>query len=132
VTGAVPDTRTYLWNSAVAVAPLLTCRGVQNKVLEAVAAGLPAVVTPAVADGLPKEVLPACTICASPEAFAGAIVALQRRSAAERRAIAARADVRSLAWPRRTSQVLEIVEEARLAARHQRRALGHLKLVAQG
>jgi sugar transferase (PEP-CTERM/EpsH1 system associated) len=59
VTGEVPDIRRYLWRAAVSVAPLLTARGVQNKVLEAVAAGLPAVVTPAVWDGLPAEVLPA-------------------------------------------------------------------------
>ena len=56
VTGTVPDVRPYLWRAAVAVAPLDTARGVQNKVLEAVAAGLPAVVTPAVYDGLPDAV----------------------------------------------------------------------------
>src|SRR5262249_9214108 len=49
VTGAVPDVRPYLWSSAVSVAPLLTARGVQMKVLEAVGAGLPAVITSAVA-----------------------------------------------------------------------------------
>jgi len=36
--------REHLWNSAVSVAPLLTARGLQNKVLEALAAGLPVVV----------------------------------------------------------------------------------------
>src|SRR5256885_2057642 len=51
VTGTVPDVRPFLWKSAVAVAPLMTARGIQNKVLEAVASGLPTVVTPAVAQG---------------------------------------------------------------------------------
>ncbi len=64
VTGAVPDVRPYLWRAAVAVAPLETARGVQNKVLEAVAAGLPAVVTPAVFEGLPDAVRPACRVAA--------------------------------------------------------------------
>jgi sugar transferase (PEP-CTERM/EpsH1 system associated) len=53
IVGAVPDVAPYLWKAAVSVAPLLTARGVQNKVLEAVAAGLPTVVTPVVAEGLP-------------------------------------------------------------------------------
>src|SRR6185295_6727113 len=60
VTGAVPDMRPYLWRSAAAVAPLFLARGVQNKVLEAAAAGLPSVVTPAVRNGLPPEVSGAC------------------------------------------------------------------------
>src|SRR3954468_16751037 len=47
VTGQVPDIRPYLWQSAVAIAPLFEARGVQNKVLEAAAAGLPSVVTSA-------------------------------------------------------------------------------------
>ena len=60
VTGTVPDVRPYLWRAAVAAAPLQIARGIQNKVLEAVAAGLPCVVTPQVAEGLPREVVPAC------------------------------------------------------------------------
>jgi len=39
VTGTVPDVRPYLRNAAVAVAPLRVARGVQNKVLEAMAMG---------------------------------------------------------------------------------------------
>ncbi len=53
------DVKPYLWDAAVATAPLWTARGIQNKVLEAVAAGLPCVVVPPVAEGLPPEVAPA-------------------------------------------------------------------------
>src|SRR5690606_7643252 len=60
VTGSVPDVRPYLWDARVAIAPLFTARGVQNKVLEALAAGLPVVTTPAVADGLPGPARSGC------------------------------------------------------------------------
>ena len=43
VTGWVPDTRPYLDSAEVCVAPLRVARGVQNKLLEALAMGLPCV-----------------------------------------------------------------------------------------
>ena len=76
VTGAVPDVRAHLWRSAVAVAPLAIARGVQNKVLEAVAAGLPCVVTPAVFEGLPEAARPACRSAADARSFADALVSV--------------------------------------------------------
>jgi sugar transferase (PEP-CTERM/EpsH1 system associated) len=99
VTGTVPDVRTYLWDAAVTVAPLHTARGIQNKVLEGVAAGLPAVVTPAVYDGLPEPVRPACLVASSAEAFAAAIVELLR-SPDERRRRVASAPLGLLSWDR--------------------------------
>jgi sugar transferase (PEP-CTERM/EpsH1 system associated) len=52
VTGRVPDVRPYLRHAKVAVAPLRVARGVQNKVLEAMAMGLPVVTTRECAKGL--------------------------------------------------------------------------------
>lgn len=46
VVGPVPDVRPYLAAASVAVAPLRVARGVQNKVLEAMAMGKPVVATP--------------------------------------------------------------------------------------
>ncbi|WP_313950410.1 TIGR03087 family PEP-CTERM/XrtA system glycosyltransferase [Accumulibacter sp.] len=43
VTGTVPDVRPYLRHAAVVVAPLRLARGVQNKVLEAMAMAMPVV-----------------------------------------------------------------------------------------
>lgn len=43
VTGSVDDVRPWLQHAAVAVAPLRLARGIQNKVLEAMAAGVPVV-----------------------------------------------------------------------------------------
>ena len=52
VTGTVKDIRPYLAHAGVAVAPLRIARGVQNKVLEAMAMAKPAVVTPQALDGI--------------------------------------------------------------------------------
>jgi polysaccharide biosynthesis protein PslH len=45
VTGTVKDIRPFLWRSTVAVVPLIYGAGVQNKILEAMAVGLPVVTT---------------------------------------------------------------------------------------
>ena len=47
VTGRVPDTRPYLDGAEVFVAPLRMARGIQNKLLEALAMGLPCVASTA-------------------------------------------------------------------------------------
>src|SRR5260370_35032422 len=47
VTGWVPDARPYLDRAEIFVAPLRMARGVQNKLLRALAMGLPWVVSPA-------------------------------------------------------------------------------------
>jgi sugar transferase (PEP-CTERM/EpsH1 system associated) len=52
VTGSVPDVRPYLWRSAVMVAPLAIARGTQNKILEAMASGVPVVTSSAAAGGV--------------------------------------------------------------------------------
>ncbi|MFB0935687.1 MAG: TIGR03087 family PEP-CTERM/XrtA system glycosyltransferase [Propionivibrio sp.] len=44
VTGTVPDVRPYLRHASIVVAPLRVARGIQNKVLEAMAMGQPVVV----------------------------------------------------------------------------------------
>jgi sugar transferase (PEP-CTERM/EpsH1 system associated) len=51
VTGFVPDVRPYLVG-AVSIAPIRVSCGVQNKVLEALAAGSPVIASPNVAEGL--------------------------------------------------------------------------------
>ena len=112
VTGRVEDMRPYLWRSAVAVAPIFQSRGVQNKVLEAAAAGLPSVVTRTVGDGLPHQVLPACRIADTADAFAAAVIELLSLSPGARRREAARAALPSLGWQTRLAPLMSIIERA--------------------
>jgi sugar transferase (PEP-CTERM/EpsH1 system associated) len=52
VTGRVPDVRPYLAHAAAVAAPLRLARGVQNKVLEAMAMARPVVATAQAAEGI--------------------------------------------------------------------------------
>lgn len=117
VTGEVPDVRPYLWNAAVATAPLQVARGVQTKVLEAVSAGLPAIVTPAVAGGLPADILPACHVVdASPDAFAEAIVHGLGRTPQDRRVLVDAIDFSGLSWEHRLEPLVTLLEAAARSA----------------
>lgn len=81
VIGPVPDVRPWLWQSRVSVSPMRIARGVQNKVLEAFAAGTPVIASNEAITGIaatPQEhFLPART----PEEWADAVLALLHDSA---------------------------------------------------
>jgi sugar transferase (PEP-CTERM/EpsH1 system associated) len=55
VWGEVPDVRSFLAGADLVLAPLTIARGIQNKVLEAMAMARPVVLTPAAATGIPGE-----------------------------------------------------------------------------
>lgn len=112
VTGAVPDVRPELWGAAVATAPLHLARGVQNKVLEAVAAGLPCVITSAVREGLPELILPACFVADTTQDFASQIIDCLRKTPVERLAIT-QVDLSGLAWTKRLQPLLALLAETR-------------------
>jgi sugar transferase (PEP-CTERM/EpsH1 system associated) len=65
VTGTVPDVRPYLQHAAVVVAPLRLARGIQNKVLEAMAMARPVVAATACVEAIAatpgQHLLPALT-----------------------------------------------------------------------
>lgn len=114
VTGQVERVQPYLWDAAVAVAPIQMARGVQNKVLEALAAGVPAVVSEAVAAGLPPSVVErGCLVADDPEAFGHAVVSVLGRSAFSRRAMADAAEVGVLSWECQLAPIRRIVAPAR-------------------
>jgi sugar transferase (PEP-CTERM/EpsH1 system associated) len=76
VTGGVPDVRPYLSRASVSVAPLRVARGLQNKVLEAMAMGLPVVTTPEILDSIEATEANGVRAADDPEQFASAIIAL--------------------------------------------------------
>jgi sugar transferase (PEP-CTERM/EpsH1 system associated) len=70
VTGTVPDTRPYLAHAALAVAPLRIARGIQNKVLEAMAMSKPVIVSPEALEGIKAEPGRELLLAADARAFA--------------------------------------------------------------
>jgi glycosyltransferase involved in cell wall biosynthesis len=73
VTGEVADVRTWLAAADIVVATLRIARGVQNKVLEAMAMARPVVASPAAFEGIEAEPGRDLIVAVSPEAQARAI-----------------------------------------------------------
>jgi sugar transferase (PEP-CTERM/EpsH1 system associated) len=78
VTGRVPDTRPYLDRAEVFVAPLRMARGVQNKLLEAAAMGLPCVASSAAWRGTVIADGDGILVKDDPREFAGLVLRLLR------------------------------------------------------
>ena len=76
VTGAVPDVRGWLAAADVVVAPLRIARGIQNKVLEAMAMARPVLASPQAAEGIDARDGEHLLIAADPAQEAGKILAL--------------------------------------------------------
>lgn len=76
VTGSVPDVRPYILRSAAMVAPLNIARGTQNKILEAMAMGVPVVTSPAGAGGVDAQDEEHFLVGDRPEAYAAACLRL--------------------------------------------------------
>jgi sugar transferase (PEP-CTERM/EpsH1 system associated) len=100
----VPDVRPYLAAADLAIAPLRIARGIQNKVLEALAMGKAVVASPPAAVGLEASEAEGLVVARSPADWVAALrrLALSSHTAAGRdRAIAARAwVVNHYSWPR--------------------------------
>ena len=75
VTGTVPDVRPFLRQAALVVVPLRIARGMQNKVLEAMASGIPVVATPGTIEAFNSAEIPV-RVASNPEEFADAITSL--------------------------------------------------------
>jgi glycosyltransferase involved in cell wall biosynthesis len=78
VTGFVKDVEPYLLGATVCVVPLRIARGVQNKVLEAMAAGCAIVATHEAAAGLRVASGDQLLLASAPRRFADAVVELIR------------------------------------------------------
>ena len=73
VTGRVADVRPYLAHASCVVAPLHIARGLQNKVLEAMAMARPIVSTPAACEGLSAKAGRDLLLAETADAFANAV-----------------------------------------------------------
>ena len=107
VTGTVPDVRPYLAHAAVVVAPLRIARGVQNKVLEAMAMGRPVVASAACAGGIDATPGAEFAVAATAPEYVEQIVGLlDDPSRAEAMGAAARRRVlERYSWDARLSQI---------------------------
>jgi sugar transferase (PEP-CTERM/EpsH1 system associated) len=76
VTGTVPDVRPLVRGTAVNVAPLNIARGTQNKILEAMAMGVPVVASAVAAGGVDAVPGRHLLTASTPEEYADAIVRL--------------------------------------------------------
>jgi sugar transferase (PEP-CTERM/EpsH1 system associated) len=83
VTGRVDDVRPYIQHAVVALAPMRIARGVQNKVLEAMAMGKPTVVTPQGLEGIDAEDEKEVLVAADAAGFVDAIVSVLQGERAE-------------------------------------------------
>ena len=107
VTGTVPDVRPYLQHAAVVVAPLRLARGVQNKVLEAMAMARPVVTATTCALALTATVGRDLLVADEPADYAEAISRLLQSPAlaAELGAAARRCVLDQYSWPARLASL---------------------------
>tara|TARA_R110002126_G_scaffold10245_14_gene46492 strand:+ start:755 stop:1981 length:1227 start_codon:yes stop_codon:yes gene_type:complete len=78
VTGSVSDVRPYLVAAAAMVAPLNIARGTQNKILEAMAMGVPVVASSQAAGGIDAVLHKHFLVADTPSEYASALVKLMR------------------------------------------------------
>ena len=117
VTGSVPDVRPHVRSSALMVAPLAIARGTQNKILEAMAMGVPVVTSRAAAGGVDADAESHFLVADSAADIAQAVLRIVENPAERARlALAGRARMLSHhAWPRSMQRLDDIIETCRRA-----------------
>jgi sugar transferase (PEP-CTERM/EpsH1 system associated) len=113
VTGSVPDVRPHVRASALMVAPLAIARGTQNKILEAMAMGVPVVTSSAAAGGVDAQPGQHLLVADTAEEIAQAVLRVVEQPA-ERARLAIEGRARMLshhAWPRSMQRLDRIIEE---------------------
>ena len=120
VWGEVPDVRPFLRGADVVVAPLLLARGVQNKVLEAMAMARPVLASEEAATGIDAGDGQHWLICHDDDAFARAILDLasDRDRAEEIGRAARRFVVATMSWDAVEAGLAEILGREDARRRH--------------
>ncbi|HZF16077.1 MAG TPA: TIGR03087 family PEP-CTERM/XrtA system glycosyltransferase [Steroidobacteraceae bacterium] len=110
VTGTVPDVRPYVHHAHAVVAPLRVARGVQNKVLEAMAMAKPVVATRAAVAGLDGQLPASLGVSDSATGVAAAVIDLVRqavpRTAPDNREFV----LKHYGWQRNLDRFLAIID----------------------
>jgi sugar transferase (PEP-CTERM/EpsH1 system associated) len=112
VTGSVPDVRPHLQRSALMVAPLNIARGTQNKILEAMASGVPVVASRVAAGGVDAVPGEHFLVASDPEGYAQAVLQVLDQPE-KRRQLGAAGRERMLsnhAWGRSMARLDRIIE----------------------
>ena len=100
VTGRVPDVRPYLAHADACVAPLRIARGIQNKVLEAMAMGRPVVASPQAFEGVRAAAGQDLLVADGAEAMRSGITGVLAGAHPGLGASARAAMLQSYAWPK--------------------------------
>jgi sugar transferase (PEP-CTERM/EpsH1 system associated) len=119
VTGRVPDVRPYIAPATACVAPMRIARGIQNKVLEAMAMARPVVLTSGALEGIEADPATETVLAETTETFAAACCRLADTRAGDAIGAAARVRIiRDYDWDttlRRFDDILRPARTSRLA-----------------
>ena len=113
VTGRVADVRPYVAHATASVAPMRIARGIQNKVLEAMALGKPVIVTAGALEGI--DAAPGLEVILADTAADFAAAAVRLATTADGTAIglaARRRVVKDYDWPARLSRYDTLLRRA--------------------
>jgi len=131
--GTVPNVHAELSGAEIAVAPLRVGAGIQNKVLEAMAAGTPVVATSLAVSGISVRPGEHCLVADTPVAFGRAVETLLRRADLRLRLAQAARDLVAArySWEMSVAE-LEEVYAATIGGRPSRRARANAQSLEDG
>lgn len=113
VTGYVPDVRPWFAQASVAVVPLHIAAGIQTKILEAMASGLPVVATPRAVQGLTKSIADVVETGETADQLAAKVIRLLKDpQLASRRGMGGRDRVAAAyGWEPALNRLLQLIED---------------------
>jgi len=133
VTGSVPDVRPFVQQSALMVAPLNIARGTQNKILEAMAMGVPVVASRVAAGGVDAIANDHLSVASDADQLTRGILAIVR-DPKERRRLSVEGRARIIArheWSQAMARLDAIIDEVVVRAKRNAHLPLHLNAVAR-